>query len=327
MTFAEKIRACSVANVVRAAWYGNSLTYGLILPGYTQAMHTAPAALQSALAMMYGTATVLNKGVGGDHLAMMLTRYQADVAAGMITDFVLFTSGSNDAAYGVSVAAFRATALAFVAAVRANGSVPVILLPTIKATTALAEPCGAYAAALHEVAAEQGVPFVDLQTQVQWLTARYYDGTHLTDAGYHEMGFHVGALFPKTARSPQVAHGTVFDFSTMSQFGGTIVGLASSPYGFCHLLLNGARLPIPVECLEAVVPIITSVNESGGNTLGEATLNYAAGLSVAPITLSHNGSPLHKNVSGPTLHRGHRMLDILATVGNTQIESIRFQAA
>lgn len=186
-------RQIAIGAPLRIVAFGSSSTEGV---GASKPANAYPArleaALRAALPHVAGGVTVLNRGIGGEHVDDMLRRLDRDVIAAE-PQLVIWQTGSNDPLRGVSLGHFREATLGAVRRLQDAG-IDVVLMepqwcPKLDATP------GAYGFrdAVREIGTELNVPVIrraelmhgwvrDGQiTRTQLFAA---DGLHMADRGY-----------------------------------------------------------------------------------------------------------------------------------------------
>ena len=149
----RRLRAGQPLTVVA---FGSSSTEGV---GASTPGHAYPARLEALLraALPGHEVRVVNRGVGGQDVAEMLGRLDAEVLAER-PQLVIWQAGANAALRGMAPEAFRGTLADGVARLRASGT-DVVLMDSQLAPVVLARPLYPYlAAAMREVAAAVSVP-------------------------------------------------------------------------------------------------------------------------------------------------------------------------
>jgi acyl-CoA thioesterase I len=170
--------------------FGSSSTEGV---GASTPEHAYPARLEAMLraALPGHEVRVVNRGVGGQDVADMLARLDAEVLEER-PQLVVWQAGANAALRGMAPEAFRSTLADGVARLRAQGT-DVMLMDSQVAPVVLARPLYPYlAAAMREVAAAYSVPvFSRAELMRSWEAAGVaprdmldVDGLHHNDRGY-----------------------------------------------------------------------------------------------------------------------------------------------
>lgn len=184
-------RQIAIGAPLRIVAFGSSSTEGV---GASAPANAYPARLQADLrTKLRGLdVTVINRGIGGEHVDDMLVRLERDVIAAE-PQLVIWQTGSNDPLRGVSVEHFHAATLGAVRRLREAG-IDVVLMepqwcPKLDATPGSAR----FRDAVRAVGAELDVPVIrraDLMhgwvrdgklTRKQLFAA---DGLHMADGGY-----------------------------------------------------------------------------------------------------------------------------------------------
>ena len=184
---------------IRIVAFGSSSTAGA---GASSPDATYPAMLETDLEqrLQIGPAstrsiTVVNRGKGGDDAEAMAARLQRDVLDER-PDLVIWQTGSNDPLKGVPVERFRELTRQGIAAIRATGADLVLMDQQWCRRLSGVTNAQDYADALHEVAAEAGVPVIRRSAMMHaWVERGVLtltqmigpDGLHMTDAGYREL--------------------------------------------------------------------------------------------------------------------------------------------
>ena len=184
---------------IRIVAFGSSSTEGA---GASSAANAYPALLEVDLetrlqigASSRRSITVVNRGKGGDDSEAMARRLERDVLAER-PDLVVWQTGSNDPLRGVPVERFRELTRAGIAAIRASGADVVLMDQQWCRRLSGVETAAQYGAALHEIAAELGLPVIRRHDLMQsWVSHGLMtpaqmigpDGLHMTDAGYRQL--------------------------------------------------------------------------------------------------------------------------------------------
>ena len=187
----------ATGGALRIIAFGSSSTEGIgaSTPAAAYPMRLE-IALKQALPRSADRITVLNRGIGGEHVDDMLVRLDRDVIAPR-PDLVIWQTGSNDPLRGVSLEHFREATLAAVRRIRAAG-IDVMLMepqwcPKLDATP------GAYRFrdAVREIGAELEVPVIRRSEMMRaWISEGKLirdqlfasDGLHMADRGYDLLG-------------------------------------------------------------------------------------------------------------------------------------------
>lgn len=186
-------RQIAIGAPLRIVAFGSSSTEGI---GASKPANAYPARLEAdlraALPPVAGGVSVLNRGIGGEHVDDMLRRLDRDVIAAE-PQLVIWQTGSNDPLRGVSLDHFREATLGAVRRLQEAG-IDVVLMepqwcPKLDATP------GAYGFrdAVREIGTELNVPVIrraelmhgwvrDGQVTSTQLFAA--DGLHMADRGY-----------------------------------------------------------------------------------------------------------------------------------------------
>ena len=184
---------------IRIIAFGSSSTEGA---GASSPASTYPALLQRDLSesLRLGVAgrpavNVINRGKGGDDAEAMARRLQRDVLADR-PDLVIWQTGSNDPMTGVPVERFSQLTRVGIAAIRSTGSDVVLMDQQWCRRLSGIDGAERYAAALHALAAELGVPVIRRHALMKtWVDKGIMtpsqmigpDGLHMTDAGYDRL--------------------------------------------------------------------------------------------------------------------------------------------
>ncbi|KAB1069633.1 SGNH/GDSL hydrolase family protein [Methylobacterium planeticum] len=178
---------------LRIVAFGSSSTEGI--GASTPAAAYPPrleAALKRALPQFAGQVTVLNRGIGGEHVDDMLRRLDRDVLAAK-PHLVIWQTGSNDPLRGVPLEHFRSETTAAILRMREAG-IDVVLMepqwcPKLDATP------GAYRFrdVVREIGDELELPVIRRSELMKdWIAEAKLtrkelfsaDGLHMADAGY-----------------------------------------------------------------------------------------------------------------------------------------------
>lgn len=186
-------RQIAIGAPLRIVAFGSSSTEGV---GASTPANAYPARLQADLSAVLprvaGGVTVLNRGIGGEHVDDMLRRLDRDVIAAE-PQLVIWQTGSNDPLRGVSIEHFREATRGAVRRMREAG-IDVVLMepqwcPKLEATPG----SGRFRDAVREIGAELDVPVIrraelmhgwirdGTLTHNQLFSA---DGLHMADRGY-----------------------------------------------------------------------------------------------------------------------------------------------
>lgn len=147
---------------------------------------------QVGLANGYASGDIINSGVPGDESGDALTRLATDVVAHSpaVCAVMLMT---NDAKNGKTVASFEANMRAIIEQLQGVGIKVVVMSPPLQRGGAGGAPHTTnrpFVAALAELAAEYGCPFVDLYTEMAY--AYFYMGS-TAFAGLYSDSIHIDA--------------------------------------------------------------------------------------------------------------------------------------
>ncbi len=184
-------RQISIGAPLRIVAFGSSSTEGI---GASTPANAYPARLQADLKARLGglDVTVINRGIGGEHVDDMLLRVERDVIAAE-PQLVIWQTGSNDPLRGVSIEHFREATVGAVRRMREAG-IDVVLMepqwcPTLEATPGSAR----FRDAVRAIGAELDLPVIRRADLMHgWvrdgkLTRRQLfapDGLHMADGGY-----------------------------------------------------------------------------------------------------------------------------------------------
>ena len=184
-------RQIAIGAPLRIVAFGSSSTEGV---GASTPAHAYPARLQADLrARLHGIdVTVVNRGIGGEHVDDMLARLDRDVI-GAEPQLVIWQTGSNDPLRGVTIEHFRDVTLDAVRRIREAG-IDVVLMepqwcPKLEATPGSQR----FRDAVREIGDELDVPVIRRSDLMHgWvrdgkLTAKQLfapDGLHMADGGY-----------------------------------------------------------------------------------------------------------------------------------------------
>ncbi len=177
---------------LRLVAFGSSTTAGR---GASVPALTYPAVMRATLLPAFpGGIALTNLGIGGDSAIEMDARIGGVLAAA--PDLVVWQTGSNDVARPVPLDRFAALTRRGLVRLTASGAALVLVdqqyAMALEACPALPE----YRRALHDIAAEFGVPvFPRYDLMRAWCAAGRHtiealspDGTHMADPGYRELG-------------------------------------------------------------------------------------------------------------------------------------------
>ncbi|AWN44793.1 SGNH/GDSL hydrolase family protein [Methylobacterium durans] len=178
---------------LRIVAFGSSSTEGV---GASSPAAAYPARLQAALNRalphLVGGVSVLNRGIGGEHVDDMMRRLERDVIAAK-PQLVIWQTGSNDPLRGIDLDHFREATLTGLRAMREAG-IDVVLMEPQWCPKFDATP-GSYRFrdAVREIGEETGVPVIRRSELMRsWINeARLTrkelfapDGLHMADRGY-----------------------------------------------------------------------------------------------------------------------------------------------
>lgn len=184
-------RQIAIGAPLRIVAFGSSSTEGI---GASTPANAYPARLQADLrTKLHGLdITVINRGIGGEHVDDMLARLDRDVIAAE-PQLVIWQTGSNDPLRGVSIEHFREATLGAVRRMQEAG-IDVVLMepqwcPKLEATPGSAR----FRDAVRAIGEELDVPVIRRADLMHgWvrdgrLTAKQLfapDGLHMADGGY-----------------------------------------------------------------------------------------------------------------------------------------------
>ena len=185
-------RQIAIGAPLRIVAFGSSSTEGIGASSPTKAY---PALLEASLRKMYpqlGGVTVLNRGIGGEHVDDMMRRLDRDVIQAE-PQLVIWQTGSNDPLRGVSLDHFRDVTVGAIKRLQEAG-IDVVLMepqwcPTLDATPGSSR----FRDAVREIGDALGVPVIRRADLMQdWiregkLTRKQLfasDGLHMADGGY-----------------------------------------------------------------------------------------------------------------------------------------------
>lgn len=184
-------RQIAIGAPLRIVAFGSSSTEGV---GASTPAKAYPARLQDDLrSKLFGLdVTVINRGIGGEHVDDMLVRLERDVIAAE-PQLVIWQTGSNDPLRGIAIEHFREATIGAVRRIRDAG-IDVVLMepqwcPTLEATPGSAR----FRDAVRAVGAELDVPVIRRADLMHaWvrdgkLTRKQLfapDGLHMADGGY-----------------------------------------------------------------------------------------------------------------------------------------------
>jgi len=184
-------RQIAIGAPLRIVAFGSSSTEGIGASSPTKAY---PARLQADLrTKLHGVeVTVINRGIGGEHVDDMLKRLDRDVI-GAEPQLVIWQTGSNDPLRGVTIEHFREATLDAVKRIRDAG-IDIVLMepqwcPKLEATPG----SDRFRNAVREIGAELDVPVIRRADLMHgWVrdgrltTMQLFapDGLHMADRGY-----------------------------------------------------------------------------------------------------------------------------------------------
>lgn len=184
-------RQIAIGAPLRIVAFGSSSTEGI---GASSPANAYPARLQADLrTKLHGVeVTVINRGIGGEHVDDMLARLERDVI-GPEPQLVIWQTGSNDPLRGVSLEHFRAATLDGLRRIRDAG-IDVVLMepqwcPKLEATPG----ANRFRDAVREIGDELDIPVIRRADLMHgWvrdgkLTPKQLfasDGLHMADRGY-----------------------------------------------------------------------------------------------------------------------------------------------
>jgi acyl-CoA thioesterase I len=184
-------RQIAIGAPLRIVAFGSSSTEGI---GASSPLKAYPARLQADLTTkLKGVqVTVINRGIGGEHVDDMLKRLDRDVI-GAEPQLVIWQTGSNDPLRGVTVEHFREATLDAVKRIRDAG-IDIVLMepqwcPKLEATPG----SDRFRTVVREIGAELDVPVIRRADLMHgWvrdglLTTKQLfapDGLHMADKGY-----------------------------------------------------------------------------------------------------------------------------------------------
>ncbi|KAF0122974.1 MAG: lipolytic protein G-D-S-L family [Xanthobacteraceae bacterium] len=150
---------------------------------------------------------VVVSGVSGETASGAAGRLRAELAQHQPT-LVVWQLGTNDANFGVSAEAFRATVGAGLAAIRAAGADALLVDPQYSRWAERGTRTGEFAGIIAAEGARAGVPVVRRYQAMSQLAASNrsafdglisFDGLHLTSAGHDCMARQVAGTIVRTA--------------------------------------------------------------------------------------------------------------------------------
>ncbi|WP_241911648.1 SGNH/GDSL hydrolase family protein [Telmatospirillum siberiense] len=171
---------------------GSSSTQGY---GASDPTRAYPAQLTALLKAHFPHSAIhiLNKGVGGDNIDRMLTRFPGDVFAEK-PDLVIWQTGTNDAINHIPIARFRSQLALGLSDLRARGIDVILMTPQYAPQFIDVADHADYLKAMRDAATAANVALFDrFSPSRQWSTDIRFadspvltrDGLHQTDAGYH----------------------------------------------------------------------------------------------------------------------------------------------
>ena len=182
---------------LRIVAFGSSSTEGV---GASSPGAAYPAqleiALKRALPRRANPLTVLNRGIGGEHVDDMLKRIDRDVLAAE-PDLVIWQTGSNDPLRGIALDHFREATVAGVRRMQARGIDVVLMEPQWCPKLDATPGADRFRDAVREIGQELGIPVIrrsDLMrrwiAEAQLTRAELFaaDGLHMADRGYELLG-------------------------------------------------------------------------------------------------------------------------------------------
>ncbi len=184
-------RQIAIGAPLRIVAFGSSSTEGI---GASSPLKAYPARLQADLrTKLHGIeVTVLNRGIGGEHVDDMLKRLDRDVI-GAEPQLVIWQTGSNDPLRGVTVEHFREATLDAVKRIRDAGIDIVLMEPQWCPKLESTPGADRFRTAVREIGAELDVPVIRRADLMHgWvrdgrLTTKQLfapDGLHMADRGY-----------------------------------------------------------------------------------------------------------------------------------------------
>ena len=206
-------RQIAIGAPLRIVAFGSSSTEGIGASSPTKAY---PALLEASLRKMYpqlGGVTVLNRGIGGEHVDDMMRRLDRDVIQAE-PQLVIWQTGSNDPLRGVALDHFRDVTVGAIKRLQEAG-IDVVLMepqwcPTLDATPGSSR----FRDAVREIGDALGVPVIRRADLMQdWiregkLTRKQLfasDGLHMADGGYALLAEAAAAAITEDSGRAQVA--------------------------------------------------------------------------------------------------------------------------
>lgn len=179
-----------LANVERVVFLGDSITYlGGMPGGWVDLMHGYLKLMAPDHRFEF-----INCGIQGETSQQMRVRFEEDVLKRK-PDLTLITAGTNDVMRGLPKAAFQTNIESMVKkAKEAALKVMVVSIPLTEEAGSGAM-VGEFNAAMKDVAQQEGVPYIDVQTPLSTIVSDYrkttggrdlvitVDGVHLSSAG------------------------------------------------------------------------------------------------------------------------------------------------
>ena len=184
-------RQLAIGAPLRIVAFGSSSTEGI---GASSPANAYPARLQTDLrTKLHGVeVTVINRGIGGEHVDDMLARLDRDVI-GPEPQLVIWQTGSNDPLRGVSLDHFREATLEGLRRIRDAGIDVVLMEPQWCPKLESTPGANRFRDAVRDIGAELDVPVIrradlmhgwvrDGKVTSKQLFAS--DGLHMADRGY-----------------------------------------------------------------------------------------------------------------------------------------------
>ena len=184
-------RQLAIGAPLRIVAFGSSSTEGI---GASSPANAYPARLQTDLrTKLHGVeVTVINRGIGGEHVDDMLARLDRDVI-GPEPQLVIWQTGSNDPLRGVSLDHFRVATLEGLRRIRDAGIDVVLMEPQWCPKLESTPGANRFRDAVRDIGAELDVPVIrradlmhgwvrDGKVTSKQLFAS--DGLHMADRGY-----------------------------------------------------------------------------------------------------------------------------------------------
>lgn len=184
-------RQLAIGAPLRIVAFGSSSTEGI---GASNPANAYPARLQADLrTKLHGVeVTVVNRGIGGEHVDDMLARLERDVIAPE-PQLVIWQTGSNDPLRGVSLEHFREATLEGLRRIRDAGIDVVLMEPQWCPKLESTPGANRFRDAVREIGEELDVPVIrradlmhgwvrDGKVTSKQLFAS--DGLHMADRGY-----------------------------------------------------------------------------------------------------------------------------------------------